>query len=260
MRTVNACLDEATLQRLACGLVPEWEAGPLERHLRECPGCAAAHDGLFTPIIEALRASGPVESLPEQEQIDELITHLEGLVKAGGIETPVTDDSGEGVWTRFTPEGHTQFDFLALAHGAFAGAEREFAAFRLDEALMQGTALAGQIAPDGDFDPGAADDTNFRVVACSCGGVLKPDVVFFGENVPKPRVDATMSALDAARSLLVVGSSLMVFSGYRFVRAAARLEKPIAVVNRGHTRADAVARVKLEGEAGVSLSEVSALL
>jgi NAD-dependent SIR2 family protein deacetylase len=121
-------------------------------------------------------------------------------------------------------------------------------------------ARPGVIAPDGDADPGAADDSHFRVVACSCGGVLKPDVVFFGENVPKGRVEATMAALEAARSLLVVGSSLMVFSGYRFVRAAARLGRPIAVVNRGDTRADALACVKLDGEAGQSLSAIAASL
>ena len=97
-------------------------------------------------------------------------------------------------------------------------------------------------------------------VACECGGLLKPDVVFFGENVPKERVDATLAALEAAKSLLVVGSSLMVFSGYRFVRAAARLGRPIAVVNRGVSRADPVAAVKLAGEAGQSLREVAECL
>jgi NAD-dependent SIR2 family protein deacetylase len=120
--------------------------------------------------------------------------------------------------------------------------------------------LAGVIAPDGDADPGVADDSEFRVVACDCGGLLKPDVVFFGEHVPEQRVKASMEALEASRSLLVVGSSLMVFSGYRFVRAAERLGKPVAVVNRGHTRADAVARVKLEGDAGRRLGDVAACL
>ncbi|HWP06923.1 MAG TPA: NAD-dependent protein deacetylase [Polyangiaceae bacterium] len=119
---------------------------------------------------------------------------------------------------------------------------------------------ASVIAPDGDADPGGADDSGFRVVACDCGGLLKPDVVFFGENVPRERVEQAMAALEAARSLLVVGSSLMVFSGYRFARAAARLGRPIAVVNRGHTRADELARVKLDGEAGEALSAVSASL
>jgi NAD-dependent SIR2 family protein deacetylase len=120
--------------------------------------------------------------------------------------------------------------------------------------------LAGVIAPDGDAEPGGADDSAFQVVACACGGLLKPDVVFFGENVPRERVETTFAALEAARSLLIVGSSLTVFSGYRFVRAAARLGRPIAVVNRGHTRADAVACVKLDGEAGRFLSDVADFL
>jgi NAD-dependent SIR2 family protein deacetylase len=119
---------------------------------------------------------------------------------------------------------------------------------------------AGVIAPDGDADPGAADDSSFQVIGCECGGLLKPDVVFFGENVPRERVERAMAALEAARSLLVVGSSLMVFSGYRFARAAARLGRPIAVVNRGHTRADDLARVKLDAEAGAALGAVSARL
>jgi NAD-dependent SIR2 family protein deacetylase len=121
-------------------------------------------------------------------------------------------------------------------------------------------ALGGVIAPDGDADPGGADDSRFRIAPCECGGILKPDVVFFGENVPKERVEATMAALEAARSLLVVGSSLMVFSGYRFVRAASRLGRPVAVVNRGHTRADTVACVKLEGDASRRLSDVAECL
>jgi len=119
-------------------------------------------------------------------------------------------------------------------------------------------ARAGVIAPDGDADPGGADDSAFRIVGCDCGGLLKPDVVFFGENVPRERVDRAMAALESARSLLVVGSSLMVFSGYRFARAAARLGRPIAVVNRGQTRADELARVKLDGEAGQALGAVAA--
>jgi NAD-dependent SIR2 family protein deacetylase len=118
----------------------------------------------------------------------------------------------------------------------------------------------GVIAPDGDADPGGADDSAFRIVACECGGILKPDVVFFGENVPKERVARAMAGVEAARSLLVVGSSLMVFSGYRFARTAARLGRPIAVVNRGETRADALARVKVEGEAGSALGQLAELL
>jgi len=113
------------------------------------------------------------------------------------------------------------------------------------------------IAPDGDADPGAADYGDFVVPVCPCGGMLKPDVVFFGENVPKERVERAMAALEASRALLVVGSSLMVFSGYRFVRAAERLGRPVVVVNRGRTRADASAVLKLDGDAGPILGALA---
>src|SRR6478609_7330607 len=94
---------------------------------------------------------------------------------------------------------------------------------------------------DGDVEL-AVDYARFELVPCaSCGGTLKPDVVFFGENVPAARFQVAMAALEAARALLIVGSSLMVFSGYRFARAAARLGIPIAIVNQGKTRADELA-------------------
>jgi len=102
-------------------------------------------------------------------------------------------------------------------------------------------------APDGDADLEVQDFSSFEVPTCHhCGGVLKPDVVFFGENVPRDRVDAGMQALQDANAVLVVGSSLMVFSGYRFVHAAARMGKPIAAVNMGHTRADALLTLKID--------------
>jgi NAD-dependent SIR2 family protein deacetylase len=102
-------------------------------------------------------------------------------------------------------------------------------------------------APDGDADLEVQDFSSFEIPACRhCGGLLKPDVVFFGENVPRDRVEAGMQALHDADAVLVVGSSLMVFSGYRFVHAAARIGKPIAAVNMGHTRADAVLTLKVQ--------------
>ncbi len=111
-------------------------------------------------------------------------------------------------------------------------------------------------APDGDARlDGPFDD--FDVPACArCGGVLKPDVVFFGENVPKARVAACYAALAAADGVLVVGSSLMVFSGFRFCLAAAELGKPLALVNRGKTRADGLAHLKVEGECGDVLHDL----
>jgi NAD-dependent SIR2 family protein deacetylase len=95
-------------------------------------------------------------------------------------------------------------------------------------------------APDGDADVEHRDFSGFQVPACGqCGGVLKPDVVFFGEQVPPDRVRKSMSQLMQADAMLVIGSSLMVYSGYRFAQTAARSGKPIAAVSLGRTRADA---------------------
>ena len=92
-----------------------------------------------------------------------------------------------------------------------------------------------------------ADFSSFVVPACRrCGGVLKPDVVFFGENVPRDRVDAALRHLDEADAMLVVGSSLMVYSGFRFVERAVSLRKPVAAVNLGRTRADGLLTLKAE--------------
>ena len=102
-------------------------------------------------------------------------------------------------------------------------------------------------APDGDADLDGADFSSFDVPSCRrCGGVLKPDVVFFGENVPRDRVDAAARHLDEADAMLIVGSSLMVYSGFRFVQRAASAGKPVAAVNLGRTRADALLTLKAE--------------
>ena len=102
-------------------------------------------------------------------------------------------------------------------------------------------------APDGDADLGGAEFSSFAVPSCRrCGGVLKPDVVFFGENVPRDRVDASRRHLEEADAMLIVGSSLMVYSGYRFVQWAASAGKPAAAVNLGRTRADGLVALKVE--------------
>jgi NAD-dependent SIR2 family protein deacetylase len=100
-------------------------------------------------------------------------------------------------------------------------------------------------APDGDVDLEQVD--GFRLAGCRhCGGPLKPDVVFFGENVPRERVDRCSALVDRARALLVAGSSLAVLSGLRFVRRAHRAGIPVVLLNRGTTRADDLATVKLD--------------
>ncbi|MBX7186901.1 MAG: NAD-dependent protein deacetylase [Vicinamibacteria bacterium] len=111
-------------------------------------------------------------------------------------------------------------------------------------------------APDGDaLLEGPFDDV--VVPAChACGGILKPDVVFFGENVPRARVAGCYEALADADGVLVVGSSLMVFSGYRFCLAATEMGKKVALVNRGKTRADDLAHLKVEGDCGDVLQDL----
>ena len=108
-------------------------------------------------------------------------------------------------------------------------------------------ALDAVEAPDGDADlEGVAFET-FDVPSCNaCGGLLKPDVVFFGENVPAERVQRAMAPIASSDAMLVVGSSLMIYSGYRFVTAAADAGKPIAAINLGRTRADDLLALKVE--------------
>jgi NAD-dependent SIR2 family protein deacetylase len=110
-------------------------------------------------------------------------------------------------------------------------------------------------APDGDADLEGADFSSFVISPCRrCGGMLKPDVVFFGENVPRDRVDAAFRHLDKADAMLIVGSSLMVYSGFRFVERAVSLGKPLAAVNLGRTRADALLTLKTEEPCESALS------
>jgi NAD-dependent SIR2 family protein deacetylase len=114
--------------------------------------------------------------------------------------------------------------------------------------------LEAHDAPDGDADLESAGFDDFDVPACeACGGLLKPDVVFFGENVPPTRVERAMAAIEGADAMLVVGSSLMVYSGYRFAKTMVGTGKPIAAVNLGRTRADHLLALKITGSCGDAL-------
>jgi NAD-dependent SIR2 family protein deacetylase len=122
--------------------------------------------------------------------------------------------------------------------------------------IKQAEAVGGlAVAPDADAL--VTDTAMFRYLDCpACGGMLKPDIVYFGENVPKDRAAQAYSLVDDADALLVAGSSLTVFSGYRFVRHAAAQGIPVAILNRGRTRGDDLATVRVDG----GCSEVLALL
>jgi NAD+-dependent protein deacetylase sirtuin 4 len=101
--------------------------------------------------------------------------------------------------------------------------------------------------PDGDVELSGTAIERFVVVPCErCGGVLMPNVVFFGGTVPKSIVEASYAAVDAADALLVLGTSLTVFSGYRFVKRAHDAQKPVLIVNRGPTRGDPLATHKVD--------------
>ncbi|MEA3251518.1 MAG: NAD-dependent protein deacetylase [Pseudomonadota bacterium] len=122
--------------------------------------------------------------------------------------------------------------------------------------------LDAAAGPDGDADLDGLDFSRFEILDCTrCGeGIWKPDVVFFGDNVPRTRVDAAFAALAEADALLVAGSSLMVYSGFRFARQAARDGKPIACVNRGHTRGDPLYSLKLDAATGETLTALAEAL
>ncbi len=118
----------------------------------------------------------------------------------------------------------------------------------LNPGFIERAAAAGGLAVAPDADAVVADTASFRYLDCPrCAGMLKPNIVYFGESVPKEVVDQAYSLVDEAQALLVAGSSLTVFSGYRFVRHAAARGIPVAIVNRGHTRGDELATVKVDG-------------
>lgn len=136
---------------------------------------------------------------------------------------------------------------------------------RLEAENPEFSQLVHQIAPDGDADIVSAHETEllaaFRVQGClHCGGVLKPHVVFFGEGVPKQRVERAFELQEQADALLVVGSSLTVFSGFRFPRHALKSGQPVFIINRGKTRADAISKLKLDLPLGPALTFLEKLL
>ncbi len=136
---------------------------------------------------------------------------------------------------------------------------REAIQARLEQLNPQWRELEARMAPDGDALLEDVDFGGFELAACeNCAGALKPAVVFFGEAVPRERVARAEAAVQAADALLVVGSSLMVYSGYRFVRAAHERGLPLASVNLGRTRADALFSLKIEQPCGTVLEQLEA--
>ena len=120
------------------------------------------------------------------------------------------------------------------------------------------TELSASYAPDGDADLEIDNIAELIVPHCEhCGGLLKPDVVFFGENVPRDTVISAMDTLRKSDALVVAGSSLMVYSGFRFCREAQKHGLPIILINNGKTRADEIATLKIDGDCGERLNKLA---
>jgi NAD-dependent SIR2 family protein deacetylase len=146
---------------------------------------------------------------------------------------------------------------LDLVRCMGCGLKEQRARFQQELESLNGAWLAidAADAPDGDADVETADFSTFVVPPCrTCGGVMKPDVVFFGENVSRDIVMAAQGHLEQSDAMLVVGSSLMVYSGYRFAQMAARRGLPIAAVNLGKTRADDLLTLKIEDRCEAALA------
>ncbi len=140
----------------------------------------------------------------------------------------------------------------------FASETRDDLQARLEAANPGFAGAHAAAAPDGDADLASDLVGGFQVAHCAaCGGLLKPDVVFFGDNVPRERVAEAFHLADSADVLLVLGSSLHVFSGYRFVRRAAERGASVAIVNEGQTRGDDLATVRVDGRLGAVLSRLA---
>lgn len=176
-----------------------------------------------------------------------------------GLITQNVDRLHQAAGSRKVIDLHGRFDRVVCLD-CRTTVDRAALALRLEElnaGWMAGRSDAGDVAPDADAD--VSDTEGFVIAACDvCGGMLKPDFVYFGENVPKDRVAAAYALVDAAAALLVAGSSLTVMSGLRFVRHAAKQDKPVVIINRGRTRGDDLATVKVEAGTSESLQALSA--
>ncbi|MGX1365255.1 NAD-dependent SIR2 family protein deacetylase [Streptomyces canus] len=142
--------------------------------------------------------------------------------------------------------------------GCEAITSRHELAERLEAANAGFRPVAAGINPDGDADLSDDQVAGFRVAPCAdCGGILKPDVVFFGETVPAQRIEHCRELVRSASSLLVLGSSLTVMSGLRFVRLAAQSDKRVLIINRDPTRGDPLAHTRVSLPLGTALSTVA---
>jgi NAD-dependent SIR2 family protein deacetylase len=181
------------------------------------------------------------------------VARLQAAGLLSGVVTQNVDGLHQAAGARDVVDLHGRLDAVVCLDCGRRSSRAGLAA-RLTEANRDWQAEVLAVHPDGDVSVPDEDLEAFRVVPCAvCGGVLKPDVVFFGENVPRDRVQHAFGLVERARALLVLGSSLTVMSGYRFVLRAAKLGLPVAVVNQGATRGDAQAALRVDAPLGTVL-------
>lgn len=188
---------------------------------------------------------------------------LTGLEVAGRVHQLVTqnvDGLHQKSGSRRVIDLHGRLDLVDCQSCGWREARSGFQQ-RLLTANPEFDFVAGPDRPDGDVRLRSGSTRRFRVPDCpSCGGIVKPHVVFFGGNVPRARVERAMARLASADGLLAVGTSLAVYSGYRFVRRAVECGLPVAAVNLGKTRADRDLRVKLTARCDLALPKLLARL
>ncbi|XP_034934634.1 NAD-dependent protein deacylase Sirt4 [Chelonus insularis] len=179
-----------------------------------------------------------------------IISHLEEVGQVSCIVTQNVDGLHSKAGSRNVIELHgTAYTVMCL--NCDQKISRHTFQKTLDNLNPSVTAVTKEIRPDGDVELSEEQIKDFVLPSCSnCGGILKPDIVFFGDNVPKSVVGRVECAVDDANALLVLGTSLTTFSGFRIILQAVESKKPIAIVNIGDTRADKYANVKLESRCG----------
>ncbi|MFF2774016.1 NAD-dependent protein deacetylase [Streptomyces sp. NPDC058052] len=179
----------------------------------------------------------------------------EGLL--AGVITQNVDGLHQAAGSDGVEELHGSLDRVVCLGCGDVSARRELAR-RLEEANPGFDPVPAALNPDGDADLTDEQVAGFHVVPCVvCGGVLKPDVVFFGETVPAERVERCRALVREAASVLVLGSSLTVMSGLRFVRQAAQAGTPVVIVNRDPTRGDKLAAARVALPLGKALTAVA---
>ena len=182
------------------------------------------------------------------------LAKLEAQGQCGLLLTQNVDRLHQAAGSRDVIDLHGRLD-LVRCMGCGARIPRQDFQHEMERRNNSWLALDAADAPDGDADLEAEDFSTFDVPCCTgCGGILKPDVVFFGENVARDVVVAAHDRLQQADAMLIVGSSLMVYSGFRFVRTAAQRGIPIAAINLGRTRADDLLTLKIEDRCEAALA------